>query len=48
MLLAPTAVTTPPDLVLGEATQVMADILMGDTPNQHLPATPPAQQTVKR
>jgi carboxyl-terminal processing protease len=39
---------TPPDLVLGEATQVMGDILMGDTPNQHLPATPPPQQTVKR
>jgi carboxyl-terminal processing protease len=45
---APTAVTTPPDLVLSEAAQVMADIVLGDTPNQHLPATPPAQQTVKR
>ncbi len=41
-------VTTPPDLVLGEATQVMADILLGNTPNQHLPVSPPAQQTVKR
>ncbi len=43
---------TPADfeanLLLGEATQVMADILMGDTPNQHLPAAPPVQQTVKR
>jgi carboxyl-terminal processing protease len=45
---APGPVSTPPDLVLGEATQVMADILMGDTPNQHLPVTPPAQQTVQR
>jgi len=26
----------------------MADILMGNTPNQHLPAPPPAQQTVNR
>ena len=42
------AKNTPPDLVLGEATQVMADILVGDTPNQHLPATPLPQQTVKR
>jgi len=41
-------VTTPPDLVLGEAAQVMADIVTGDTPNQHLPVAPPAQQTVKR
>ena len=39
---------TPPDLVLGEAAQVMADILVGDTPNQHLPAPPAGQQTVKR
>ncbi|MEJ0005203.1 MAG: carboxy terminal-processing peptidase [Steroidobacteraceae bacterium] len=43
---------TAPDfeanLLLGQATQVMADILMGDAPNQHLPVTPPAQQTVKR
>jgi carboxyl-terminal processing protease len=38
----------PPDLVLGEATQVMADILTGNLPNQRLPASPPAQQTVKR
>ncbi len=45
---APAAVTTPPDLVLGEAAQVMADIVLGDMPNQHLPTTPPAQQTVKR
>jgi carboxyl-terminal processing protease len=45
---APGPVSTPPDLVLGEATQVMADILTGDTPNQHLPVTPPAQQTVQR
>jgi hypothetical protein len=45
---APKPVTTPPDLVLGEATQVMADILMGDTPDQHLPAPSPAQQTVNR
>jgi carboxyl-terminal processing protease len=44
----PVATTTPPDLVLGEATQVMADILLGNAPNQHLPGTPPAQQTVKR
>ena len=39
---------TPPDLVLGEATQVMADILMGTPPNQHPPGTAPAQQTVAR
>jgi carboxyl-terminal processing protease len=48
---APGSVTppsTPPDLVLGEATQVMADILLGNTPNQHLPAPSPTQQTVKR
>jgi carboxyl-terminal processing protease len=45
---SPTPVNTPPDLVLGEATQVMADILLGNSPIQHLPATPPAQQTVKR
>jgi hypothetical protein len=38
----------PPDLVLGEATQVMADILLGNMPNQRLPAAAPAQQTVKR
>jgi hypothetical protein len=44
----PAALSTPPDLVLGEAAQVMADILLGNTPNQHVPATPPAQQTVKR
>ena len=25
-----------------------ADILLGNAPNQHLPGTPPAQQTVKR
>ncbi len=43
-----TPVATPPDLVLGEAAQVMADIVAGDTPNQHLPVAPPAQQTVKR
>ncbi|HEY4342549.1 MAG TPA: carboxy terminal-processing peptidase [Steroidobacteraceae bacterium] len=42
------APATPPDLILGEATQVMADILVGDAPNQHVPATPPRQQTVKR
>ncbi len=40
--------TTPPDVVLGEATQVMADILLGDTPNQHLPTPPRGQQTVRR
>jgi carboxyl-terminal processing protease len=40
--------TPPPDLVLGEATQVMADILLGNPPNLRPPATPPAQQTVKR
>ncbi len=40
--------TTLPDLVLGEATQVMADILVGDMPNQHLPVTPRGQQTAKR
>jgi hypothetical protein len=45
---APTAVTTPPDLVLSEATQVMADILLGTAPNQHVPTAPPTQQTVKR
>jgi carboxyl-terminal processing protease len=45
---APGPVTLPPDLVLGEAAQVMADIVAGDTPNQHLPVAPPAQQTVKR
>ncbi len=28
----------PPDLVLSEATQVMADILLGSVPNQRLPA----------
>jgi carboxyl-terminal processing protease len=39
---------TPPDLVLGEAVQVMGDILMGGTPNQHLPAPVPSQQTAKR
>ena len=43
---------TPADfesnLLLGQAAQVMADILVGDTPNQHLPGTPPPQQTVKR
>jgi carboxyl-terminal processing protease len=44
----PAPLSTPPDLVLGEATQVMADILLGNTPNQHVPAAPPAQQTVKR
>jgi carboxyl-terminal processing protease len=44
---APKPVTPPPDLVLAEATQVMADILLGSTPT-HLPAAPPAQQTVKR
>jgi carboxyl-terminal processing protease len=43
----PAPVSTPPDLVLGEATQVMADILLGNSPNQHVPAAP-AQQTVKR
>jgi carboxyl-terminal processing protease len=37
---------TPPDLVLGEATQVMADILTGESPDQG-PASPPAQ-TVQR
>ncbi|HEY6455200.1 MAG TPA: carboxy terminal-processing peptidase [Steroidobacteraceae bacterium] len=45
---APAPVGTPPDLVLGEATQVMADILTGTAPNQHLPTAPPTQQTVKR
>jgi carboxyl-terminal processing protease len=43
---------TPADfeanLLLGEATQVMADILLGESPNQHLPVAPPVQQTVKR
>jgi carboxyl-terminal processing protease len=39
---------TLPDLVLGEATQVMADILLGDTLNQKPPTSTPPQQTVKR
>ncbi|HTC50686.1 MAG TPA: carboxy terminal-processing peptidase [Steroidobacteraceae bacterium] len=43
-----TATEAPPDLVLSEATQVMADILLGGPPNQHLPGGAPAQQTVKR
>jgi carboxyl-terminal processing protease len=38
----------PPDLVLSEATQVMADILMGASPNQKVPVTSPPQQTAKR
>src|SRR5580692_11469005 len=45
---AATPASMPPDLVLGEATQVMADILLGNAPNQRLPAAAPAQQTVKR
>jgi len=45
---APGAVNTPPDLVLGEATQVMADILMGNAPNQKAPTSTPPQQTAKR
>jgi carboxyl-terminal processing protease len=45
---APSPVTTPPDLVLGEATQVMADILLGAAPNPHVPTSSPTQQTVKR
>ena len=45
---APSKANTPPDLVLGEATQVMADILTGNLPNQRPPASAPAQQTVKR
>ncbi|MGC1458762.1 MAG: carboxy terminal-processing peptidase [Steroidobacteraceae bacterium] len=44
----PNPATTPPDLVLNEATQVMADILLGSTPNQRLLIAAPAQQTVKR
>jgi len=44
----PAPLSAPPDLVLGEATQVMADILLGNSPNQHLPASPPPQQTVQR
>jgi hypothetical protein len=42
------ALSAPPDLVLGEATQVMADILLGDVPNQRPPTNAPAQQTVRR
>jgi hypothetical protein len=45
---ASSAVNTPPDLVLGEAAQVMADILLGATSDQQPPAKPAAQQTVSR
>jgi carboxyl-terminal processing protease len=45
---SPAPVSPPPDLVLGEATQVMTDILLGNSPNQHVPAAAPPQQTVKR
>ena len=41
---APSPVTTPPDLVLGEATQVMADILLGAAPNPHVPTASPTQR----
>ena len=44
----PAAVNTPPDLVLGEATQVMADIMLGNLPNQKAPTSTPPQQTAKR
>jgi hypothetical protein len=45
---APKPVTTQPDLVLGEATQVMADILLGEVPNQRAPLNAPAQTTARR
>jgi carboxyl-terminal processing protease len=45
---SPRKVTSPPDLVLSEAAQVMADILTGNPPNQKAPATSPPQQTAKR
>ena len=40
--------STPPDLVLSEATQVMADILTGSGPGQRLLPGGLPQQTVKR
>jgi hypothetical protein len=46
--LPPGKVTPAPDLVLSEAAQVMADILLGNAPNQKVPATTPPQQTAKR
>src|ERR1700722_6514274 len=45
---APKPATTQPDLVLGEATQVMADILLGEIPNQRAPMNSPTQTTAKR